>query len=279
MKTNITKLFFSIFLITMGFTTAKSQVIIKPNHKTYTYEVRKPIGFNSIHNLSSADVIITQGDKPSVIVKSVRELIPHIITRIKNNTLFIEINTSYRNIDVVEVQITIPDLEKITIEGSGDAIIQNIFFTKSLNIGITGSGDFSGEMDAEKVQIDVRGSGDIDIAGINDELKINVTGSGDINAHKLKLNKCALEVKGSGDVDLEGTTSLLVAKIVGSGDLDASLLKAVKVEASGMGSGDMEVFATDYLKAVCFGSGNIYYRGNPAKMMVSEKGSGEITKR
>ncbi len=276
MKTIVTTSFILWFAI-ISFTIPVTAGTISGSGKIVK-EVRNTSGFNAISNPTSADIIVEQGEETMVVVKTDQALIAHVITKVTDHVLTIEIDKSFRNIEVLQILVTTPDLKSVTINGSGDFTIDGIFSTHSLKLNINGSGDFTGNLNADKAQVDVRGSGDVDISGINDELSIHVTGSGDINARKLNVNKCGVEVVGSGDVDLEGTASLLVAKIVGSGDLDASSLKAMKVEALGIGSGDMEVFATNYLKAVSHGSGSIYYKGNPEKVMISEKGSGEIEK-
>jgi len=270
--------FLFVFVLLSVFSVA--QVTIKPPNKTIHYEVRNPNGFNSIHNSSSADLIITQGDQRSVVVgSSERELIPHIKTRIKNQTLYVSIDANYRNVKVIEVKITIPELESLTVAGSGDVIFTNVMVEPSMDILIDGSGDISGVLEVDKLNITVNGSGDVDLAGVNNELNLEISGSGDVFIKDLKLNECIVLNHGSGDVKLVGKSAYLNANTLGSGDLMGYGLKAVRVQAVLKGSGDMLLFPVNSLNASLEGSGDIYYKGSPSEVITSEKGSGEIMKR
>ena len=253
--------------------------LMAKSHHDVSSETRNLSSFNAIHNSSSADLIVRQGDVQSVVVKSDKDLIPYIKTQVRNNTLFISIDKSFYNIDILEVQITIPELKSIEISGSGDFRFANLFSAPYMSIKITGSGDLKGEVNVDKMAMNVIGSGDVRISGIHNELKIQGTGSGDIAATDLNINECSVDIKGSGDIVLSGSTSSLIVRLKGSGDLDAYELNAVKVDAIGYGSGDMKLFASKVIKASLNGSGDIYYRGNASKAMVSENGSGEVYRR
>jgi len=277
MKARFAKVFF-LSLILISMTVSATGQMITGTGETVK-QVRETASFNAISNPTSADIIVEQGEKAMIVVKTDKALIDHVITKVENNTLTIKINRNYRKIDVIEIIVTVPDLNSVVINGSGDFVFSGVFSTDALMLNLNGSGDLNGKLKANKVKIDVRGSGDVDLVGINDELSLHMTGSGDVRVRKLQLNKCTVDMTGSGDLQLEGSVSLLVAKLSGSGDMGAYDLKAAKVDIVGNGSGDMTVSVSDYLKASLNGSGSIFYRGNPAKVKVSEKGSGKIINR
>lgn len=242
-------------------------------------EERTLDSFKSIQNSSSADVIITQGDKITVIVESDKNLMPHIVTKVIDNSLQIKIEKSYRNIDVLKIKITMPDIEYIKVSGSGDISFTDTFKTKNLEVNISGSGDFSGKLDVNRLEYKVNGSGDGDFSGVTGDLKISISGSGDIDASNLRLANCDIKIAGSGDVTIGGSADNLNLIQSGSGDIDAYQLKAVNVTVKLSGSGDVECYVIEKLNAVTNGSGDVYYRGDPSAVNANSNGSGEIYKK
>lgn len=269
----------TVFFIAIIFiSTSLSAQWIKGNGNIIK-ENRNLTNFKAVYNSSSADIIITQGDQFAVVVESDEKLVPHIITKIRNNGLYIFIDKSYRSIEVLNIWITMPELEMAKVSGSGDIKFPETFKTNDLYIGISGSGDFSGELDVKKLEYNVSGSGDADFSGVNGELKVIVSGSGDIEAEDLRLTNCDIKIVGSGDVELSGSTDNLNLLQSGSGDIDAYSLKAVSATVKTSGSGDVQVYVIEKLNAVSAGSGDIYYKGNPPAININTNGSGEFIKR
>jgi hypothetical protein len=122
------------------------------------------------------------------------------------------------------------------------------------------------------------GSGDIDTKDTikSDFLNISVKGSGDITL-KIESNNVAASVHGSGDLEVSGTAKNLKVKISGSGDVEAGKLNAENTQVDVIGSGDARVTASQSLKAMINGSGDIEYSGNPKNIDKKVMGSGTIS--
>ncbi len=121
-------------------------------------------------------------------------------------------------------ELTVADLEAITVNGSGDVVA---------TVSSAGS-----------ILLDLDGSGDIAWTGLDSD---DVT----------------VRVAGSGDIELAGTTTALMIELGGSGDIDAADLQARDAVVSIAGSGDVRVAATDTLSAEISGSGRVAYSGDP----------------
>jgi hypothetical protein len=242
-------------------------------------ETRELPGFTSVKNNCSADVVITQGNVQKVVVESDKNLVPHISTEVKNGSLFIDVRASYKNVKVIRVLLTVPDLNAVTIAGSGDVSFVDTFKGNVMRVDIKGSGDFSGDFDLKKLDYFVKGSGDGEISGVRGDLSIKISGSGDFEADKLRLEKCDISVAGSGDIELKGSSDKLVIGLKGSGYVNAYELAAVDVLVKVEGSGDIEVYPIESLNVSVFGSGDVYFKGNPNKVNIAEEGSGEVHKR
>ncbi len=242
-------------------------------------ETRNISDFSSIELVCSADLFITQGNTQSVVVEADEELMSHLFTEVVNGTLKVYIKKYRKNIHVAKVYVTVPNLEKVSLVGSGDMTFTEVFKTKDFKIKIVGSGDLNAPLDAKNVEVSIAGSGDVKLSGIKGDFQINVGGSGDTYAKDLQLNNCDLSVAGSGDINLEGSSSKLVVSIAGSGDIEAENFKAVDVHAKVAGSGDIKVTAVESLSGSIVGSGSIYYYGNPSKATVNTVGSGRAIQR
>ena len=202
-------------------------------------ENRQVSDFQSILSSGSIDVEVTPGNGISVTVVNDENLIPYVITEVKDGELQIHYkkNTNVSN-DHAKVIITAPDIRKIRTSGSGD-IVTNGTLTSSQTIEFvsSGSGGVTAAVDAPA---------------------ITLTGSG------------------SGDFKLSGQTKDLSCKLSGSGDADTRELKAENAVLKSAGSSDFKVFASVSLKASISGSGNILYWGNPALSDVRVSGSGKL---
>ncbi|GMT45157.1 MAG: DUF2807 domain-containing protein [bacterium] len=239
-------------------------------------QIRALSGFNAITSTSSVDVYVKQGNNFSVVVRADGNLLNYVKTKVKNNTLIVSVTKSIWRARILEVHITMKNIQKVTLTGSGDFYGESLFVTQNLQFILTGSGDVKAALEAKNVQIKIGGSGDVDVSGIRGNLGIEVNGSGDVTATGLQLETCSLKVTGSGDVELKGRTNQLTMVVAGSGDIEAGGLAAVSVNAHNTGSGDAFVNAIDKLEVSLIGSGDLGYTGNPAVLKVNAAGSGEV---
>ncbi len=233
-------------------------------------------GFNAITSTGSVDVYVKQGNAFSVVVRADGNLLNYVKTEVKNNTLIISVTKNIWRAKTLEVYVTMKNLQKVVLTGSGDFYCKSPFTAHNLQFILTGSGDAKAALEAKNVQVIAGGSGDVDLSGIRGNLGIEVNGSGDVTATGLQLETCSLKVTGSGDVELKGRADQLTMVVVGSGNVTASGLAAVSVNVQNTGSGDAFVNAIDKLEVSLTGSGDLGYKGNPAVLKVNTAGSGDI---
>lgn len=100
----------------------------------------------------------------------------------------------------------------------------------------------------------------------------------DVNSF-LNGNVMHAKIHGSGSIRINSSSyQSALLEVYGSGNIDAQGLQAKQAEAKIHGSGNINVSVLERLKAGIFGSGNIYYWGNPA-LETTQSGSGRIIKR
>ncbi len=278
MKTQIRNYFKIMLTAMMVVIVGISFAQTKGNGKVVT-EKRSTGDFTGIKLLCSADLYIHQGST-SVEVKADENIIKYIETTVTDGVLEINVkNKGFRSVTVLEVYISVPNLEVIKSLGSGDIKFVDTFKAHDLLINMSGSGDLDADFDASNLELNVNGSGDTEITGIGGAFKVSVAGSGDVEAQDLKLEDCFVKNNGSGDIFLNGKTNNLTVNVGGSGDVEAYNLTAVRATISSNGSSDITLNVVEELQVMINGSGDVTYRGNPAKVDVSSRGSGEVYKK
>jgi hypothetical protein len=208
-------------------------------------EMREVSPFSKISLRISAKVYLTQGEKQSVKIVADPKTLEEIITEVKDRTLQIRFPSDniFKRWDPgkIEIFITVPEVDGLTLSGSGDIVSENIN-TRILDLVVSGSGNIKIEkLATEKVTASISGSGNINIkeGGVAEELKVRISGSGNV---------------------------------------DARGFEAKKVEVQTSGSGNCSVISNGEIKARISGSGSVYYSGNPA-IDSSVSGSGSVKER
>jgi hypothetical protein len=161
-------------------------------------ESRAVGSFSKIELTGSPDVQVAVGPATSVTVTADDNILPIIETTVNGDTLSIGSKKSYSTSVGVTVKITVPELNGVSVTGSG-------------NIGVTGLK--SGDMEAR-----ITGSGDITLNGAADRLRAEITGSGDVRAGDLAAKDARVTVTGSGNATVLATEQL-DASVAGSGDI------------------------------------------------------------
>lgn len=173
------------------------------------------------------------------------------------------------------LNISVPDIEKIVSNGSGDIIFSHDFKIRNLALVSNGSGDIATEAVTGKLlKITANGSGDIRVESFEGEKLIAVTnGSGDLRIEHGELHTLKATTHGSGDVSIEEVRCQYAELITtGSGDIEAYSLHASSLKGTATGSGDLECTGYNLLTLTRTGSGEITYKGNPRQTHFSGRG-------
>jgi hypothetical protein len=165
-------------------------------------EDRNVTNFTRVEAEGSTQVFVTQGLTHKVQVKGYENLVPFFETTVVNGTLRLgfmnNLNITNNN---VQVLITMPVVEGLTLSGSGIIMASGIFpFTNNLDIRLSGSGEIAFEN------------------GATANLTTNLSGSGNIKAFGIVAGKAEAITSGSGNTELTALTDLK-GTISGSGNI------------------------------------------------------------
>ncbi len=161
-----------------------------------------------------------------------------IEAKVNDGTLYLKLKKPFDKIKgEVTINITIPDLNEISVSGSATVMTKSTFRT--------------------------------------DKLSLQISGSGEIQFDDLISSALESKISGSGKIILTGQSDEFDAAVVGSGKIDAFGFEVKEFDGKISGSGECNVNVTSELGATIAGSGRIIYKGNP-KVNSSVSGSGKV---
>lgn len=198
--------------------TSCEQDLIKGEGPVLTENRDTPV-FTQVRSNGSAKVYIDYADTLSVQVKGYANLIPHFGTDVIEGVLHLSFKDQVRvKKDNIEVYITMPAVEGLAINGSGEFRLSGAFpFLPLLNLEVNGSGNIR-TAEAE--------------AG---ELKARISGSGSMKLEELKAETADISISGSGNVRVQVSRQLNV-RISGSGNVYYRGNPGISSEISGSGN-------------------------------------------
>jgi hypothetical protein len=180
-----------------------------------TSETREISDVTAVVLTTSGDVEITEGE-PSLTIHAPEGVLDRLTSDVNGGVLELgRRGGPMPFVGEIRYELTVPSLDTIEIDGSGDV-------TSSV-VGDT-------------LTIAISGSGDVTVSGTADSLAIEIDGSGEVDADDLEVTDATVEISGSGDAELHVTGSLRV-DISGSGSV--SHRGGAEVDADISGSGDV----------------------------------------
>jgi hypothetical protein len=230
-------LFLSLTLFSLASITACAQKSEKiKGSGNITKETRNPGNFKGVELSGSMNVILTKGSGNGVVVETDDNIIPYIVTEIKDGSLRIgtKPNTSI-DTKKITVYVTLSELNKAAVSGSGNIKSDDTFTSSGdFTAAVSGSGNCQIHINAKKLDARISGSGDIHISGSADNTTIAISGSGNYKGAGLETKDATVRISGSGGVET-AVSGQLEGSISGSGTVKYKGNPAVQVKTSGSG--------------------------------------------
>jgi hypothetical protein len=182
----------------------------------------------------SGDVTISEGE-PALVIHASQSVLDLLTSDVRDGVLTLGAGPRTPSFLLGEIryELTLPGIERIEINGSGD--IDSDVPAGDLEIEINGSGDIDlSSIDASRVSLEISGSGDVELKGSTDEFAISIHGSGDIACDDLDAARVSVDIDGGGDVDVAASETLDVS-ISGSGTVVYSGRPEITQDISGSG--------------------------------------------
>ncbi len=155
-------------------------------------------GFDEIRLDGAFDVEITFGRGFDLKLTTDDNLFGEMDIYVEDDRLVLDTEENLRPTEGVLLEITMPDLVGLKINGAGDILIEGF--------------------DGERFELNVRGAGDLTIDGRVGSLEVNISGAGDVDAEELVAREVEIGISGAGDATVHATESLK-ARVSGVGNI------------------------------------------------------------
>ena len=198
-------------------------------------EERDLAGFSGISLAIQADLYFSQGSPAKVVIEADEDELARIETIVSNGLLKIRCDryrTRFRN---VRIWVTLPDVESLSLSGSGTMTAETPVNSEVLGMAVSGSGKIKiQEFNGEKLEAAISGSGDIYLGGKAGAMEVAISGSGGMNASDFQVNECEVAISGSGSCRVDATDAIEAA-ISGSGRVIYFSNPVIDAKVSGSG--------------------------------------------
>jgi len=144
--------------------------------------------FTSIAAEGAFHIDVTSQKPVSLEVEGDDNILPLITTEVSGGVLRIRNNRGYSTNEPIEVRITVPDLEGVSVSGAGDVSISGL--------------------KNDKFEIRSNGAPTITVTGETGLVDIDTNGAGKIDAHRLTAAKGIVDSKGVSKVDVHANDQL-----------------------------------------------------------------------
>jgi Putative auto-transporter adhesin, head GIN domain len=161
-------------------------------------ETRDVDAFTRVASDSSVELRLHVGEPRQVRVRAGEKVIDDVGTEVRDGTLHVTFDHDGWGGNDVVVEASVPKLEGIDVEGSGDVEADGI--------------------DADMLEVSSEGSADLVLTGTVDALDVEVEGSGNADLADLTARAARVKVRGSGDADVRADERLDV-DVDGSGNV------------------------------------------------------------
>jgi hypothetical protein len=182
-------------------------------------EMRDVAGVHSVSFALPGTLYVEQGDAETLRIEADDNLLPHIVTRVRDGEL--EIGTDSRRLAPgapLRVHLTVRELRALRGAGSGRIEAPGLR-VPSLTLAIAGSGGaYLPDLHAEELTVQIAGSGDVEISGWTLRHELSIAGSGDIEARDLASAELSANIAGSGNAHVQ-VSERITANLIGSGSV------------------------------------------------------------
>ncbi|AMO99254.1 hypothetical protein CAter282_1363 [Collimonas arenae] len=202
-------------------------------------KAERPLGdFQQIELMDAVNVYLTQGPAKPAVIEAEASIVPRVELTVSGSALRVSLkgNSFFSTHHDINVYLTAPDVNTLSIYGSGDIKVKGKLSSKdTIKISIAGSGDVDGELNAPNINASIAGAGNINVKGKTRDLRVSIAGSGDYDGFSLLSENTRVSIVGSGDANVYASKQLNVST-AGSGDVTYEGDPQVKTSIVGSGS-------------------------------------------
>jgi len=200
-----------------------------------TKEQRSVSSFNKIDISGGYEVLINQGNEERLELEVDENLLEHIETKVKNNTLYISSDKPIGNASSLKLYITVVEVDDIDVSGAIELKNKGTYKAENLEIDVSGAADINLDLDVENLEMDMSGASETTLSGKANNFEIEISGAGELEAKKMKTRNTTIDISGAGNAIVHVKKSLNVS-VSGAGSVRYKGNPKIKKDISGAGS-------------------------------------------
>lgn len=176
-------------------------------------------GFEAVEVSHAFDVVIEQGDRFQVTVKTHENLVQYLDVKVEGDTLHVGFKGlhSLNNTDG-EVYVRMPRLRAVGLSGACDAELRGDWKSESFSVDLSGASELKGQLDAGEAKLECSGASSLILTGTANKTAIDGSGAskfhlenfttGDLHIELSGASHATVTINGRLDADLSGASSL-----------------------------------------------------------------------
>jgi len=234
-------LFYSFLLLLLSFTfisagTINSQSIYGDGN--VVKESRTVSSFDKIEINGVVNVYLKQGSSESAVIEADKNLVPYILTSVKNGTLTISTKEDFnlKKSTKLNVYVTLTNLTDLECNSVGNVKTESKLDLNNVNIENNSVGNIDLELDCNKLTLENNSVGNSTLSGNIDIGNIEHNGVGNIKAFDLKADVLTIESNAVGNAEVSSEREIYI-ELNGMGNINYKGAAAVKkLEKNGLGN-------------------------------------------
>jgi len=189
------------------------------NSNSFTYikgsgnvisETRELKSFHALDIGGAFEVNLRQGSPQSVKITSDDNLIPHIITKVKDGELEVYTKGNIQNATKLYIDIVVANIDKFDLSGACKLKTLNFITSNEMEIESSGASHISIQLKCKKLDLDFSGASNGRLFGSAKVLNIDASGACDLDCSKLNAEVVKIDASGASTIEVLAKKTIYV---------------------------------------------------------------------
>jgi Putative auto-transporter adhesin, head GIN domain len=182
-------------------------------------EKRSLTPFDSLEVVCHGSIQVRNQEQEGLEISGDDNILPLIITEVKNGTLYIRSSKEYDPQDKLEITVSVPDLKRFIFSGAGEANLSNVKNDR-MEIALNGAGSLTASGDTKDADITLSGAGSVDAKNLHaDNAKVNSSGVGSVEIYV--TGQLDAKTSGIGEISYYGNPKIVNKEAKGLGGINS----------------------------------------------------------
>jgi hypothetical protein len=200
-------------------------------------------GFREIDLSAPAHLVLKQGARESMSVRTDRRLLPYLRTQVRSGRLEIDLDhhdlrRTFHDDECLHdtvIEVTVPTLSGVSVSGAGSVEIPS-WTGQRFALDLSGAGSVVlRRASLAELDIGISGAGSLTAAGQASRQKVDIAGAGNFSGERLATQSAAVSISGTGNARVNVSKTLDVS-ISGVGNVGYLGNPRIRQSISGMGT-------------------------------------------